>query len=57
MCQGKQINKYKNQPTQKYSGLKNSFMFLLYNPMKNIVPNGTTKPGIPFAKTAKEEKI
>lgn len=51
------INKNKIIPGIKYSGLKISLKFFEYNEMKNIDPNGITKPGIPFAITARPEKI
>ena len=57
ICQGRTINKNNKIPTIKYCGLKIFLNDLLKIVTKNIVPKGTTNPGIPFAITAKPEKI
>ena len=48
ICHGKTIAKKIRKPIMKYTGLNNSLNFFAAMYTKNIVPKGSTNPGIPF---------
>ena len=56
-CQGTTTVKKRIDPITKYFGLKISLNLPLTIDTKNIVPKGITNPGMPFAITARPEKI